>query len=699
MMKTRYSIFVTFLIGLTAMLMVACSEDVATGESQTLPEGMGRIRISICTPESNPNLTRAVNATTPWIVPDHDWETIQTFKILICDESNNVVDIISGDHTDMQLVGGTTSSYKRSGELHSGVLPAGSYKIYATANIDDGYNVGSTVNLERTEKFINGYSATTQESFAEGKVPFGAQKNIPMTGKLDASVVVTSGTDTDAGIITVWRVMAKMQFEFTNETSQKVRIKGIEVEPINQASADGPGIYLFSKDDLTSTANLVPLFPSGTTKTGVSAIWPLNTSPLQTTASVSTGGVFSATTLTYGSKLKLTNSETDSGLRTAGNVSLYKFAATEELGSARVNDAVITFTVTPATGMTFTPKNVTFKACRGGTDGGNFDVVAVCAGTTTTLATGERPARSNGDNGNGVSPFTTEYSYSLIGTPTTDAVVVKIYLYNLASGKDYAFSDVAISGDVTNNTGSALQEALTLPTGARTDVGTVTYEPASPLELNATNGTGTLFFYVNETDATYTTVENQLSVRFKIQRWNGSTWYDDEVRYGFTTQYSDGTTGHNGFNVIRRNDWIHIPVHLRDWTFRVEPRAFVPIAGYPATTLSSDALTTTFSTGGYIILQPFAQKNNDGTWRDFSDSEVTFVSLSWKNNDGTNVSGSGKIFVTPLAYDSLTKCITGELNNNLAAGTYITTVIVNVKLGPTGSQYDYSFTFNVILQK
>jgi hypothetical protein len=388
-------------------------------------------------------------------------------------------------------------------------------------------------------------------------------------------------------------------------------------------------------------------------------------------------------------------------------VNLYKFEAAENLGSTRDNDAVITFTVTPATGMTFTPKNVTFKACRGATDGGNFDVVAVSGGTTTTLATGERPARYNGDkdeNDNRVPPYTTEYSYPLSGTPTTGSVVVKIYLYNLASGKDYAFSDVAISGDVTNNTGSALQEALTLPDGARTDVGMVNYEPSSALELeakddNSTDDEGTLFFYVNETDATYTTVENQLSVRFKIQRWSGSDWYDDEVRYGFTTHYSDGTTGHNGFNVIRRNDWIHIPVVLRDWTFRVEPLAFVPIAGYPATTLSSDALTATFSTGGMIALQPYVKKRSDSTWRDFSDPEVTFVSLTWKNSDGTDVSGSGKIIETPFTYDTANHCIVGELNNSLSAGTYKTTVTVNVKLGPTGSQFDYSFTCNVILKK
>ena len=248
-------------------------------------------------------------------------------------------------------------------------------------------------------------------------------------------------------------------------------------------------------------------------------------------------------------------------------------------------------------------------------------------------------------------------------------------------GKDYAFSDVVITGDM-KSIGAGTGESITLPTEALTDVGSVRYEPTTALELAAgeayheiNNPTKKLFFYVNETDASYTNNENQLSLRFKIQRYNSSTnsWNTEELRYGVTTPYIDGRTGANGFNVIRRS--------------------------YPAVTLSSDALTTTFSTGGYVILKPFAQKNNDGIWRDFSDPEVTFVSMSWKNSDGTDESGTGKIIETPFTYDNVNKCITGVLNNTLTTGTYMTTVTINTKLGPTGSQYDYTFTFNVVLQK
>ena len=115
------------------------------------------------------------------------------------------------------------------------------------------------------------------------------------------------------------------------------------------------------------------------------------------------------------------------------------------------------------------------------------------------------------------------------------------------------------------------------------------------------------------------------------------------------------------------------------------------MTGYPAATLSSDALTTTFSTGGCIILQPFAQKNNDGTWRDFSAPEVTFVSMT--------ATGDTQMFESAPAYDPTTQRITGILKNDLSSGTYKTTLTVNVKLGPSGSQQDYSFTCNVVLQK
>lgn len=668
---------------LAAVLLSACSTDETTETEEPLPDGMGRLRITVTTRAVLEDDQNHPVHEFPWETPDHLWEVMHSLRVIICKASDNkVVQIVSVNDEDIGNSTLLTSNptyntdyrYKDAHEVISQPLPVGNYHVFATANYNDGYTVGSTVDLDRTVKFTNGYS----------------EANIPMTGKLTdtnglKTVEVTNGAEINAGTLTVWRVIAKLQFEFTNESAEQIEILGIEVDPINQASADGPGIYLFSKDDLTSTNNLAAQNAVGTvSQTTATCTWPLHDNT-QTGAIESTAGLFNQKLLSWGSKLE------GSGQITAQNTDqtkLQKFKAKEKVSSPD-DDAAITLTVNPRYGLTFTPTGLSFKACRGGTNSGKIDVVVISGGSTITAAQGITPNRYN------VDPYLSEYSYNLSNlncSPTKGDVVVKIYVYNLDKDKEYAFSDIVITGNVQTTDGVTL-EGLTLPSGASTDVGTVTYTPSSAFTLDAKGGTkptGSLFFYVNETDASFTTMQNQLSLRFKIKR--GGTI--QELRYGVTTHYDDGTTGSNGFNVIRRNDWIHIPVILTDWQFRVEPLAFVPIAGYPAATVSSDGLTTTFSTGGMIALQPFVKKYDENTWRAFGDPEINDISISWRS-----LSGSESLVTTPFIYDPVTKCIIGELNNNLAAGTYKTSVTVNVKLGPSGSQYDYSFTFNVVLQK
>ena len=256
---------------LATVLLSACTDNDATIADEPLPDGMGRICIAISSPEVvGGGTTRGVN-TVPWEDPDHDWEKLQNFRIYICTESNQVVDIIEGTIADMTGETGTTSTYnKRSKELKSSPLTAGKYHIFATANFnssesatnsanendvyDDGISVGSTIDpANNTFKFANGYS----------------NKNIPMTGKLTntdgtlKTVTVVNAKETDAGIISVWRVMAKLQFYFTNLSDTKIRIKSVEVEPLNNiASGDDEGkglIYLFSKDNLESERTLGPI--------------------------------------------------------------------------------------------------------------------------------------------------------------------------------------------------------------------------------------------------------------------------------------------------------------------------------------------------------------------------------------------------------------------------------------------------------
>jgi hypothetical protein len=82
---------------------------------------------------------------------------------------------------------------------------------------------------------------------------------------------------------------------------------------------------------LASEANLVPLFPANTTKT-VSATWALDDVPTQDgAATVSLGGVFASTALSWGSKLSATGEAT-----TYDNAyKLQKFKTTENISSRK----------------------------------------------------------------------------------------------------------------------------------------------------------------------------------------------------------------------------------------------------------------------------------------------------------------------------------------------------------------------------
>ena len=162
----------------------------------------------------------------------------------------------------------------------------------------------------------------------------------------------------------------------------------------------------------------------------------------------------------------------------------------------------------------------------------------------------------------------------------------------------------------------------------------------SPVVLHAKNPedptvepeSKTFFLYVNETNSTATATKNQYSIRILVNRHRADGATVEEMRYGFTVNsqtsgsaWKTGTT--NGFDYIRRNDWIKIPIMFTDWTFRIEALPFPPIAGFQARVLSADALSITFNSGGYIFLRPMFRNNQDpeGVWRGFDDSDVTFV--------------------------------------------------------------------------
>ena len=260
----------------------------------------------------------------------------------------------------------------------------------------------------------------------------------------------------------------------------------------------------------------------------------------------------------------------------------------------------------------------------------------------------------------------------------------------------------------------------------------------SPITLNAWNpdeptvepDSKTFFLYVNETNSTATATKNQYSIRILVKRHraDGDAGVE-EMRYGFTVNsqtsgsaWKTGTT--NGFDYIRRNDWIKIPIMLTDWTFRIEALPFPPIAGFQARVLSADALSIAFNSGGYIFLRPMFRNISDpeGVWRGFDDSDVNFVLpgepytvngvaaveqeiteenvYGWTTpatgvaesidpNTGTGIVITGDLAILEQRFVQIASGdIVGKLTNNKIAG--MVTVTIKLQLGGFAYQFNYN---------
>lgn len=187
---------------------------------------------------------------------------------------------------------------------------------------------------------------------------------------------------------------------------------------------------------LVAVLALLPLTAMAEVAESFTAAWEMKTSPAVTTATVSKDGLFSVAELSWGDKLE------EKGVRTDAGISRLMFQPTES-ASSRTEANAIVFTLKPKKALTFTPKTLSFNASKVGTNGGCFDVVVVSGEQETVLAENIVPQLAK------TSPYVSNHTFELSGIPSTDDIFyVKIYVKNVAVNKQYAFSDVTVTGDV-----------------------------------------------------------------------------------------------------------------------------------------------------------------------------------------------------------------------------------------------------------
>ena len=424
-------------------------------------------------------------------------------------------------------------------------------------------------------------------------------------------------------------------------------------------------------------------------------------------------------------------------LITDGSTIKYKFAGTPADDKAEIDDVCANVEMASGTYTVYSFANISETSLK--------NILGITSFNTNTALTDATVAEATATiNGNGFDPAASDNGFGAKGIPMSnkqtltvpasgsiskDLIVVRmlakieVQVYN-EGASDVVVNTIALT-DVTAN---AANNLMLLPNYGTTpdypddmaahhmDIqpnlsswatrDNLIFVPAGEatartIPANTTTTPVTFTFYVNESIAP----DNGSGLFYLSFGFDGQT----EYHHALINQKGSTTNDDDAWHYIARNDYRVIPVHLTDWLFRIEPLAFVPIGGYPAVTVSSDAHHATFSTGGMIALQPFVKKRGDDTWRDFDNSEVEFISLSWKNSDGDNKAvynsdgtekdGAGKIVKTAFAYDPVTKSIIGELNSAITTpGTYKTAVTFTVKVGPANKQYTYSFTCDVNLQ-
>ena len=187
---------------------------------------------------------------------------------------------------------------------------------------------------------------------------------------------------------------------------------------------------------LVAALALLPLTAMAEVAESFTATWEMKTSPAVTTATVSKDGLFSVAELSWGDKLE------EKGVRTDAGISRLMFQPTES-ASSRTEANAIVFTLKPKKALTFTPKTLSFNASKVGTNGGCFDVVVVSGEQETVLAENIVPQLAK------TSPYVSNHTFELSGIPSTDDIFyVKIYIRNVAVNKQYAFSDVTVTGEV-----------------------------------------------------------------------------------------------------------------------------------------------------------------------------------------------------------------------------------------------------------
>lgn len=181
------------------------------------------------------NATRADKGDGVLKDPTKSVEKIHDWWIAFINENNGDVKILYRNQAEDKTTypSDTVPGAGFEAETFRTVIPSGKYRIYAFANIPRMSEETFSTNLKNNKlqsKYIKDFVAT---SFGKGVMQWPSDVNIPMTKAINEAII--KNTVEEAFNIEVIRTVAKVEFEFSNPSTDKITLKSLEFSPITSS--------------------------------------------------------------------------------------------------------------------------------------------------------------------------------------------------------------------------------------------------------------------------------------------------------------------------------------------------------------------------------------------------------------------------------------------------------------------------------
>lgn len=226
---------------LTAVLSVGCSqsEDKDDPDAPGFEEGIPtEVRITLSSRSGNQ--TRGFGEAkdpTSSVELIHDW-----WLAFISTKTGSVKVITRNDVTDKTTSTPSTVTDPKNGfeaETFKIILPTGTYRIYAFANIPPkslGFFNDTNLKIEDEKYKLKNFHLDDfiTTSFIGG-MRWPDDENIPMTAVIERQI---KNTIEEAFNIEVVRAVAKVEFAFSNPSADEITLKNLELSPISNDPSD-----------------------------------------------------------------------------------------------------------------------------------------------------------------------------------------------------------------------------------------------------------------------------------------------------------------------------------------------------------------------------------------------------------------------------------------------------------------------------